>query len=109
MSDFRPAPKASCHTPKIPILRRKQTRRPLPQFFSSLLMLYLMLWITTSHMVIPAGLHYQFSFDALTTSITSGIWNDYYYVFWIWLTAAGPLMAVVFLLLTAVVFVFCVS
>lgn len=37
MSDFRPAPKASCHTPKIPILRRKQTRRPLPQFFSSLL------------------------------------------------------------------------
>ena len=39
MSDFRPAPKASCHTPKIPILRRKQTRRPLPQFFSSLLVL----------------------------------------------------------------------
>jgi hypothetical protein len=37
LSDFRPAPKASCHTPKIPILRRKQTRRPLPQFFSSLL------------------------------------------------------------------------
>ena len=77
--------------------------------YAAFLMLYLMLWITTSHMVIPAGLHYQFSFDALTTSITSGIWNDYYYVFWIWLTAAGPLMAVVFLLLTAVVFVFCVS
>ena len=74
--------------------------------YAAFLMLYLMLWITTSHMVIPAGLHYQFSFDALTTSIKSGIWNDYYYVFWIWLTAAGPLMAAVFLLLTAVVFVF---
>ena len=39
LSDFRPAPKASCHTPKIPIRSRKQTRRPLPQFFSSLLIL----------------------------------------------------------------------
>src|SRR5262245_56913166 len=56
-----------------------------------------MLWITVSAAVVPHGLHFQFSFSALSRSIASGTWNDYYDVFWIWLVMADPrLMVVVF-------------
>ena len=73
--------------------------------YAAFLILYLMLWITTSAAVIPLGLHFQFSFAALVRSIASGAWNDYYYVFWIWLLMAGPrLMVVVFAFLAAASF-----
>jgi hypothetical protein len=56
--------------------------------YAALLILYLMLWITVSAAVVPHGLHFQFSFAALARSIASGIWNDYYHVFWRWLVMA---------------------
>ena len=65
--------------------------------FAGFLALYLMLWITTSSVGVPAAINLQFSFDALTESIAFGIWNEHYQFFWIWLIAAGPkLMILVF-------------
>jgi hypothetical protein len=69
--------------------------------YALLLILYVMLWITTSWAGVPGALHFQFSFDALAKSIAFAFWNGNYQTFWIWLIDAGPrLMALAFVLLT---------
>jgi hypothetical protein len=65
-----------------------------------LLVLYVMLWITTTPAGVPTAFHLQFSYQALAKSIAFGVWNQHYQFFWIWLITAGPrLMIVVFAIL----------
>jgi hypothetical protein len=72
--------------------------------YVAFLVVYIMLWITTSPIGIPNAFHLQFSFEALAKSIAFGIWNEHYQFFWIWLMAAGPIrMGVVFALVVLVV------
>ena len=68
--------------------------------YAALLLLYIMIWITTSPAFIPGAYRTEFTFGAFAKSIASGIWSDHYVYFWIWLIAAGPrLMIVIFGLL----------
>jgi hypothetical protein len=73
--------------------------------YAALLMLYMLLWITTSApAVLPSAYHLQFSFDAFTKSFVFGIWNEHYQIFLIWLLRIGPrLMVVGFGLLVATI------
>ena len=72
--------------------------------YAALLVLYLMLWITTSPLGVPTAFHLQFSYDALAKSVAFGIWNQHYQFFWIWLVIAGPLlMTIVFGILVATI------
>ena len=65
--------------------------------YAALLVLYLMLWITTSPLGVPTAFQLQFSYNALAKSVVFGIWNQHYHFFWIWLVIAGPLlMTIVF-------------
>jgi hypothetical protein len=69
--------------------------------FVALFILYVMLWITTSSVVVPGGLHFQLSFDALAKSTAFAFWNEHYRIFWIWLINAGAgLMTSAFVLLS---------
>jgi hypothetical protein len=66
--------------------------------YIALLILYMMLWITTSSIGFPDSYQPQFSFAALSNSIAFGFWNSHYATFWVWsVLAIGPqLMAVIF-------------
>jgi hypothetical protein len=65
------------------------------------LVLYGLLWITTSVIGVPGGYTLNFSFGALLASIAFGLWNDHYLAFWYWLSAIDPwLLAILFLLLS---------
>jgi hypothetical protein len=69
--------------------------------YAALLVLYVMLWITTTPAGVPTAFQLQFSYQALAKSIAFGVWNQHYQFFWIWLVTAGPqLMIIVFGILT---------
>ena len=57
--------------------------------YAALLVLFLMIWITTSSAGVPGAFTFQFSVSAAIRSLAAGIWNFYYEWFWTLLTDAG--------------------
>ena len=72
--------------------------------YAAFLLLYVMIWITTTPAAIEAMYRLEFSLGALMKSVEAGLWNDAYGIFWIWLRGAGLLvMASVFAILAPVI------
>lgn len=67
--------------------------------YAVFLILYVLVWITTSAIGVPGGYTLGFSVKAFFASIGFGVWNDHYVVFWRWLSAIDPQLAVVLFLL----------
>ena len=66
-----------------------------------------MIWTTTTPPSRALSEMYRlgFSFDALRKSVSYGVWNESYEIFWLWVRDAGPLlMAAVFVILTPLAF-----
>ena len=75
--------------------------------YAALFLLFLMIWTTTTPPSPALSEMYRlgFSFDALRKSVSYGVWNESYEIFWLWVRSAGPLlMAAVFVILTPLAF-----
>ena len=58
--------------------------------YVAILLIYYMIWITSSAPQFSSVMTLQFSFSQMISSLISGIWHSDYLAFWVWARDSGP-------------------